>query len=102
MLHHSRAEHFFTETEKKRIEEATAAGESCTTGEIAVMVVDESSHYREAEVLGGVSLGSLTALILTMLFFHESIWWYVPLSFVLFFPAWFLFRYSHRLKILCV
>ena len=72
------------------------------TGEIAVMVVDESSQYHEAEILGGVVLGSLVAFVLTILFFHESIWWYVPLSFILFFPAWFLFKVSHRLKILCV
>ena len=102
MLHHSRAEHFFSESERKRIEEATMLAESCTTGEIAVMIVDQSSHYREAELLGGVSLGSLAALVLTIFFFHESIWWYIPLSFILFFPAWFLFKYFHRLKILCV
>ncbi|HEX2964683.1 MAG TPA: TPM domain-containing protein [Syntrophorhabdaceae bacterium] len=102
MLQHSKAEYFFTDSEKKRIEEATTLGESCTTGEIAVMVVDESSHYREAEILGGVSLGSLAALVATIVFFHESIWWYIPLSFILYFPAWFLFKYSHRLKILCV
>ncbi len=102
MLKHSRAKHFFTESEKRKIEEATALGESCTTGEIAVMIVDESSHYREAEIIGGVSLGSLAALVLTILLFHESIWWYIPLSFILYFPAWFLFKYSHRLKILCV
>ena len=102
MLHHSRAEQFFTDSEKERIKEATAHSESCTTGEIAVMVVDESSQYHEAEILGGVVLGSLVAFVLTILFFHESIWWYVPISFILFFPAWFLFKVSHRLKILCV
>ena len=102
MLKHSLAEHFFTQSEKERIEEATTLGESCTTGEIAVMIVDESSHYREAEIIGGISLGSLAALVLTIVFFHESIWWYIPLSFILYFPAWFLFKYSHRLKILCV
>ncbi len=66
------------------------------------MVVDESSRYHEAEILGGVVLGSLVAFVLTILFFHESIWWYVPLSFILFFPAWFLFKESHALKILCI
>ena len=86
MLHHSRAERFFTNSEKERIKEATAHSESCTTGEIAVMIVDESSQYHEAEILGGVVLGSLVAFVLTILFF----------------PAWFLFKVSHRLKILCV
>lgn len=102
MLYHSRAELFFTSSEKEKIKEATAHSESSTTGEIAVMVVNESSQYREAEILGGIVLGSLVAFVLTILFFHESIWWYVPLSFLLFFPAWFLFKVAHRLKILCV
>jgi putative membrane protein len=102
MLYHSRADLFFTSSEKEKIREATAHSESSTTGEIAVMVVNESSQYREAEILGGIVLGGLVAFVLTILSFHESIWWYVPLSFLLFFPAWFLFKVAHRLKILCV
>jgi len=102
MLYHSRADLFFTSSEKDKIKEATAHSESSTTGEIAVMVVNESSQYQEAEILGGIVLGSLVSFVLTILFFHESIWWYVPLSFLLFFPAWFLFKVAHRLKILCV
>ena len=66
------------------------------------MVVDESSQYHEAEILGGIILGSLAAFVMTILFFHESIWWYIPLSFLLFFPAWFLFKKFHALKIYCI
>jgi putative membrane protein len=98
MMGRLRAETFFSDNEKQQIKEAVAAVESRTIGEVAVMVVDESSRYREAEILGGVILGSLIALILTILFFHESIWWYVPLSFILFFPGWFLFKKFRALK----
>jgi putative membrane protein len=98
MMDHSKAETFFTDAEKERIKETTVAAESLTIGEIAVMVVDESSRYREAEILGGVILGSLVAFVATILFFHESIWWHVPLSFILFFPAWFLFKEFQALK----
>jgi putative membrane protein len=102
MMGRSRAAVFFTDAEKERIKETTVAAESRTIGEIAVMIVDESSHYHEAEILGGTILGSFASLIVTILFFHESIWWYVPLSFLLFFPAWFLFKESHALKIHCI
>jgi putative membrane protein len=99
---HSRAAVFFTDAEKDKIKETTVAAESRTIGEVAVMIVDESSHYHEAEILGGTILGSLVALIVTILFFHESIWWYIPLSFLLFFPAWFLFKEFRVLKIHCI
>lgn len=98
MMGRSKAVAFFTDVEKEQIKAATAIVESRTIGEIAVMVVDESSHYREVEAFGGIILGSLVAFIMTVLFLHESIWWYVPLSFILFFPAWFLFKEFRALK----
>jgi putative membrane protein len=62
------------------------------------MVVDHSDHYIEAEVLGSVLLGSLFSLILSVLFFDSSIWFYIPLSFIFFFPCWFLFIKVEALK----
>jgi putative membrane protein len=62
------------------------------------MVVDWSDRYIEAEILGGVLLGSLLSLILTLLFFHSSLWSYVPLSFVFFFPCRLLFRKADAMK----
>jgi len=98
----SKADIFFSDNEKKRIKEAAAGAESRTIGEIAVMVIDESSRYREAEILGGVILASLASLIATTLFFHESIWWYIPLSFLLFFPARLVFERFGALKMYCI
>ena len=88
----SKADKFFTTEEKERLKAITQEVESQTIGEIVVMVVDQSDHYIEAEILGGVLLGSLLSLILSLLFFHSSIWSYVPLSFLLFFPFWLLFK----------
>jgi putative membrane protein len=99
---HSRAVKFFTESEKKRIKEATSLAESATIGEIAVMVVDKSSEYHEAEIIGGITIGNFAALFITTFFFHDSIWWYIPFTFILFFPAWFLFKKFHVLKIHCI
>jgi putative membrane protein len=62
------------------------------------MVVDSSDHYPEAEVTGGVLLGSLLSIWITASYFHSSVWWYVPLSFLLFFPSRLLFRKVPALK----
>jgi len=94
----SKADKFFTEKEKERLKATVHEVESKTIGEIVVMVVDHSDHYIEAEVLGGILLGSLLALIATLLYFHSSIWSYVPLSFLFFFPCRFLFQRVDILK----
>jgi putative membrane protein len=99
MKGYSRAAQFFNSSEKEAVEAVTREAESRSIGEIAVMVVDASSRYREAEVFGGVTLGNIVAFFITVFFFHESIWWYVPLTFVFFFPFWLLFRKIPALKI---
>ncbi len=98
MKHGLRAEKFFSEEERKRIREAIRSSESRTIGEIAVMVVESSDHYFEAEVIGAVLLSGLLSLTTTVSLFHSSVWWYVPLNFVLFFPARLLFRRVGTLK----
>jgi putative membrane protein len=99
MKGYSRAAHFFNPAEKEAIKAATRAAESRTIGEIAVMVVDASSRYREAEVFGGITLGNIVAFFITVFFFHESIWWYVPLTLIFFFASWLLIRKIPALKI---
>ena len=94
----SKADKFFTEEEKERLKATVHDVESKTIGEVVVMVVDHSDHYIEAEVLGGILLGSLLSLIATLLYFHSSIWSYIPLSFLFFFPCRFLFQRVDILK----
>jgi putative membrane protein len=94
----SKADKFFTAEEKERLKAITQEVESRTIGEIVLMVVDQSDHHIGAEVLGGVLLGSLLSLIVTLLYFHSSIWSYVPLSFLFFFPCRFLFQRIEALK----
>jgi putative membrane protein len=94
----SKAETFFSPEERERLKATTKEVESRTIGEIVVMVIDQSDYYREAETLGGVILGSLLSLILTLLFFHSSVWAYVPLSFLFFFPGLLLFKRTETLK----
>lgn len=86
MKYTTKAGKFFTEQERDRIKAATRDVEVRTAGEVAVMIVDSSSQYAEAGVIGGMLSGSLLSLIVAVLFFHASVWIYVPLSFMLFFP----------------
>lgn len=76
------ADNFFTPAEKKRISQAIALVEKTTSGEIAVVVADESDRYPEAAILCGLTLGSLIALLITDLFFHDSLWFFLPVAFV--------------------
>jgi putative membrane protein len=80
------AERFFTAEEKKRIEETAAAVEKKTIGEVVVMVSGRSDRYADAEVIGGVLGGGLLALVITELFFHGSLWYFIPISLIGFFP----------------
>lgn len=93
-----KAESFFTPEEKERIRETTQRVESRTIGEVAVMVVDQSDRYREAEILGGVLLSGLLALLATILLFHGSLWSFVPIGFLGFFVFYGLMTRSSRLK----
>lgn len=99
----------FTGEDNEKIRETTAAAESGTVGEIAVMVVDHSSLYLEAEIIGGVFLGGLLSLVVTEVlfhlseviaefFFHSTVWLFIPLAILLFYPCRLLFKTVPSLK----
>jgi len=98
MEERSKAELFFTEADKERLRAVVQDVESRTIGEVVVMVVDTSDDYPESEIIGGIFLSSFVSLIMTFLFFHASIFWLVPISFVLFFPSKLLLRTLPHLK----
>ncbi len=97
-MKHPKAHTFFSEEEKERIRRAVEAAEQETSGEIATMVVDHSDRYHEAEVLGGVLVSGLVALIVAAASGHVSIWTYIPLVCILYVPARVLFIRIPRLK----
>jgi putative membrane protein len=94
-----RAKNFFSTSEKEKIKQAVQAAEQGTTGEIAVMMVDQSDPYWDVEVMGAFSLSGLAALVLALLSHHITIWFYVPAVFVLFFPCRFLLARIPQLKL---
>lgn len=93
-----KAETFFSEDEKKMIEEAVRSVECCTIGEVAVMIVNNSDEYREASVLGSILLGSGISLLLSEIFLDASLNYFILLSFLFFPLMWLLFTYLPALK----
>ncbi|MFH1217638.1 MAG: hypothetical protein V1706_14170 [Pseudomonadota bacterium] len=74
-----KADTFFSEAEKEKIAEAVRQVELKTSGEVAVMVVDESDSYPEGQLLAGIFLGGSAALALTELFWGDSLWIFLAL-----------------------
>lgn len=113
----------FSQEEHDRIKTAVAAAEAATAGEIAVMVVDRSERYREAEVLGSMLLalalavlaeltiaaaiihgvtggwGSGASHLVVMVLSSASLWRCLPLAVLLYFVSRWLFRRWERLKL---
>lgn len=115
----------FSADEQKRIKETITAAERGTSGEVAVMVVDESDSYREAAAIGAVVLAGFFALLAAILFeaglHYDEIWmdrsgafagalsvvadtvtaWvYIPLVLLLYFPIRYALDRLPRVKIL--
>jgi len=97
-----RAKDFFSKAEKTTIRQAVLEAEKDTSGEIAVKVVEACDRYRDAEILGSVLLSGLFALIASLLLNHITIWFYIPVTFILFFPCWYLFKKVPHLKLALV
>ncbi|WP_026840324.1 TPM domain-containing protein [Citrifermentans bremense] len=93
------AEEFFSPEEKERIREAVVQAEKRTSGEIATVIVWASDRYREAEALGALLLAGLVAVVAAVAIRHVTIWSYIPLVFLLFYPALKLFHRFPRLKL---
>lgn len=79
MVENMKAETFFTDADKKKISQAIASVEKNTAGEIAVMVVDQSDDYPAAQLLAGITIGGLLALVLSDFFADSSVWFFIPL-----------------------
>lgn len=75
----TQAETFFTEAEKQQIAATIAEAEEKTSGEVVAMVVAASDAYPEASLLAGLTIGGLTALIITDFFLADSLGYFVPL-----------------------
>lgn len=80
------ANELFSEAEIQRIESAVQQVEQRTSGEIVPMVVDESYDYPRAEILGAGFFSLATAASLSWGFFGESLWHFLWIFAVCYFP----------------
>lgn len=94
-----RADNFFSEPEKQQISALVKKAERETSGEIAVMVVDGSDSYREAEILGALLLSAFIALVVAVSLHHVTIWSYIPAVALFWYPALYLMRVFPRFKL---
>lgn len=93
------AHDYFSAVEKEAIRKAVARAEATSSGEIATMVVSESDRYREAEALGALLLAGFIGVVVAVLLHHVTIWTYIPVVFLLYFPVLFFLRRFPRLKL---
>jgi putative membrane protein len=92
------AEEFFSPAEQELIRQAVATAEKSTSGEIATMVVTRSDLYEEAVTLAAVFAAALAALLIAVAGHHVTIWTYIPLTFIIYFPARRLVKLAPRLQ----
>ncbi|MBW2690246.1 MAG: hypothetical protein JRC99_10005 [Deltaproteobacteria bacterium] len=80
------AKELFNEDEIKRIESAVQQAEKRSSGEIVPMIVDESYDYPRAEILGAGLFSLAAAVSLSWAFFGESLWHFLWLFALCYFP----------------
>jgi len=86
------AKDLFTEEEEKRIESAVQQAERLTSGEIVPMIVDESYTYPRAEILGAGFFSLAAAVSLSWAFLGESLWHFLWIFTLAYFPFQLLIR----------
>jgi len=86
------AKELFSEEEKQRIESAVQRAEKRTSGEIVPMVVDESYDYPRAEIISSGFFSLAAAVSLSWFFFDESLWHFLWLFALSYFPFKLLIR----------
>lgn len=95
-----RSKEFFTFEEEKQITETIKNVENKTIGEVAVMVVESSDQYPEAEIIGSIFISSFISLLLSILFFNQNMWVFIFFCLFLFVPILYILKRFPTLKAL--
>jgi len=98
MICHPDSNRFFTDTEKEKIAAAVRSVESQTIGEVVVMVVNSSDRYPDAEITGALLCAGTLSLLLSVLLFDSSLYWFIPITLLLLMPFRLLFTRVAPLK----
>jgi len=92
------AKNLFNAEEKFRLEAAVKQAESLTSGEIVPMVIDQSYDYPRAEILGAGLFSLAAATSISWAFLGESLWHFLWLFALCYFPFKLLIRSLPALK----
>lgn len=79
--------------------EAVRRAEAGTSGEIVPMLVADSDDYREAAMRAALILAAILSLVVALAVNDTSIWLFIPLTTILFFPLQALVRRLPALKL---
>lgn len=90
---------YLNSEQEARIREAVKRAEAGTSGEIVPLLVAESDDYREAAVQAAVVMAALLSLIAALVINDTSVWFFIPLAFILYFPLVALARRLPALKL---
>ena len=102
------AQKLLTDDERTQVENAVAAAETKTSGEIVCMIVPNSYHYPMANVLGATTLALPLSLVLTPLtgawlwMGTHNMWLFIGIFTIVFILAYLLVRNVSALKRLFV
>lgn len=81
------------------VQSAVRSAESQTSGEIVPMLVAECDDYREAASHASVLVSAIVALALSVALQDTSVWLFLPMAFILYFPILAITRRLPRLKL---
>lgn len=99
MTHMTKTTDYLSADQLTAIREAVSKAESLTSGEIVPLLVAQSDDYREAAVQAAVFIAAALALSLALIIHDTSVWFCLPVTFVLYFPTLAVVRRLPRLKL---
>jgi len=76
-----------TSDQQTAIRAAVSKAEAHTSGEIVPLLVAQSGEYREAAVQAAAVIAAALALALALIIHDTSVWFFLPATFVLYFPT---------------
>jgi len=95
----NRSETFFSIEERERIRQAVHSAELSSSGEIATMIADESDSYPDAALAASLFISALVALVAAVVTHHVTIWSYLPMVIILYWPSSCIIRILPSLKL---
>ncbi|MDD5284388.1 MAG: TPM domain-containing protein [Desulfuromonadaceae bacterium] len=79
--------HYLSSDQLAAVQAAVRTTESQTSGEIVPMLVSESNDYREAASQAASLISVTIALAISIAIQDTSIWFFLPMAFILYFPV---------------